>query len=95
MKDERHDEEVTTAGGCYYPLGLWSPASLKTLLKIIALKTTTCSTASFAQALQNLMQQLSVRLWVFYSRMIHSSFFYTAIVICLGPSCSTIDSGLL
>ena len=60
-KDERYDEEVTTAGGCFYPLGLWSPAGLKTL-RIITPKTTTSSTTSFARALQNLMQQLSVRL---------------------------------
>ena len=47
--DKRHDEEVTSAGGCFYPMVLWSPASLK-ILRIIASKTT-CSMTSFVQAL--------------------------------------------
>ena len=58
-----------TSGGQFYPLasetlGYWTPSSLK-ILKTIASKTTTCNTTSLAQAFENLMQQLSVRLWTF------------------------------
>ena len=64
------------AGGQFYhlaseTLGYWTPSSLK-ILKTIASKTTTCNTTSLAQAFENLMQQLSVRLWTFNARMVHS-----------------------
>ena len=75
-KDDRHEENVIAAGGQFYPLasetlGYWTPSSLK-ILKTIASKTTTCNTTSLAQAFENLMQQLSVRLWTFNARMVHS-----------------------
>ena len=55
----------------YITLGYWTASSLK-ILKTIASKTTTCNTTSLAQAFENLMQQLSVRLWTFNARMVHS-----------------------
>ena len=75
-KDERHEREVTAAGGIFIPLvvetlGLWSPNSLKVLCSI----TSTASTLngiSRGQAINNLLQQLSVRLWTFNARMVHS-----------------------
>ena len=51
-------------------LGHWTPSSLKTL-KIIALKTTTCNTTSLSQAFQNLIEQLSVKLWTFNAHLVH------------------------
>ena len=69
-------QNVIAAGGQFYPLasetlGYWTPSSLK-ILKTIASKTTTCNTTSLAQAFENLMQQLSVRLWTFNAHMEHS-----------------------
>ena len=73
-KDERHEEDVVSSGGLFFPLavetlGYWTPSSLKTL-KTIASKTT-CNTTSLSQAFSNLMQQLSVKLWVYNARLVH------------------------
>ena len=70
-KDDCHEQNVITTGGKFFPvtvetLGCWTPSSLKTL-KTIASKTT-----SFTEAFRNLIQQLSVKLWSFNARMIHS-----------------------
>ena len=74
-KDERHEEDVVSSGGLFFPLavetlGYWTPSSLKTL-KTIASKTTSCNTTSLSQAFSNLMQQLSVKLWVYNARLVH------------------------
>ena len=75
-KDFHHEEEVNAAGGSFFPLvvesfGIWSDDSLITL-RVIASKMTTRSTQSFSTVFANLMQQLSVRLWQFNSKMICS-----------------------
>ena len=74
-KDLRHDNEVTAAGGNFYPLvvesyGYWTPSSLESL-KTIAAKTTSRNRTTFSQAFNNLMQQLSVRIWQYNARMIN------------------------
>ena len=74
-KDELHEEDVVSSGGLFFPLavetlGYWTPSSLQTL-KTIASKTTSCSTTSLSQAFSNLMQQLSVKLWVYSVRLVH------------------------
>ena len=75
QKDIHHEDRVRTAGGLFYPLvvetlGLWSLFSIKTL-KAIAFKASAVSGLTFHQAFQNMMQQLSIRLWKHNSRMIH------------------------
>ena len=50
-------------------LGYWTPASLKTL-KTIALKTTTFFGTTLNQALRNLSEQLSVKLWEYNAKLI-------------------------
>ena len=57
--DVKHDEDVTGAGGSFYPLvvesfGVWTRSSLQSL-KMYASKTTTKSTVTFQQAWINLM----------------------------------------
>ena len=74
-KDAYRDDVVTAAAGEFFPLaletlGYWTPSSLKTL-KIIASKTTTCNTTSLSQAFQNLIEQLSLKLWLFNARLVH------------------------
>ena len=74
-KDAYHDDIVAAAGREFFPLALvtlgnWTPSSLMTL-KIITLKTTTCNTTSLSQAFQNLIEQLSVKLWLFNARLVH------------------------
>ena len=75
-KELRHDNEVTAAGGNFYPLvvesyGYWTPSSLESL-KTIAAKTTSRNRTTFSQAFNNLMQQLSVRIWQYNARMINA-----------------------
>ena len=60
-----YKQEVTAAGGIFFPLvvetiGLQSPNSLK-VLKSIALKASSLSGIPCRQAINNLLQQLSVR----------------------------------
>ena len=74
-KDAYHDDIVAAAGREFFPLaletlGYWTPSSLKTL-EIIMLKTTTCNTTFLSQAFQNLIEQLSVKLWLFNARLVH------------------------
>ena len=51
--------------------GTWSDVSLNTL-KTIASKTVSVNTVPFSQSLNNLLQQLSVKLWLYNARMILS-----------------------
>ena len=64
-KDDRHDARVTSAGGVFYPLvveslGLWSPDILQTL-KSISYKVCAVLAVPFWKALNNLLEQLSVK----------------------------------
>ena len=73
-KDARHDTFVTSTGSKFEPLvvesfGLWSPHSLRTL-KIIARKSSFHSHRTISQAVSNLHQQLSVKLWLYNSRLV-------------------------
>ena len=57
-KDSRHDSDVSSCGGLFYPLvietfGIWSPQSLETL-KIIARKCSIMSSISISEATSNL-----------------------------------------
>ena len=72
-RNARHEEAVFGAGGIFIPLavetlGLWSPASLS-VLRDIALRTTTRSGAGIALACCHFIEQLSVCLWRHNSRM--------------------------
>ena len=71
MKD---DIQVFSSGALFFPLaafGSWSDVSLDTL-KTIASKTVSVNTIPFSQSLNNLLQQLSVKLWSYNARMILS-----------------------
>ena len=72
-KDAHHEEAVLGAGGIFIPLavetlGLWSPASLRTLREI-AVRTTNRSGASTALACCHFIEQLSTCLWRHNSRL--------------------------
>ena len=54
-----------------YIYGYWTPSSLESL-KTIAAKTTSRNRTTFSQAFNNLMQQLSVRIWQYNARMINA-----------------------
>ena len=75
-KDDCHHARVSLTGGTFYPLvvetlGLWSPDSLETL-KSISSKVCAVLAVPFWKALKNLLEQLSVRLWIYNARMISS-----------------------
>ena len=75
-KDLHHAAAVEQAGGVFLPLavesfGVWTPHSLATLQRIAA-HTTTASGLTAGRAQQNLLQQLSVRLWQFNARLLRS-----------------------
>ena len=75
-KDQRHEAIVERAGGHFYPLavetlGLWSPSSFS-ILKSIASKVAAIQAFPFSQVLKHLHEQLSVKLWSYNSRMLHS-----------------------
>ena len=75
-KDLHHAAAVEQAGGVFLPLagetfGVWTPHSIATL-KRIAARTTISSGDIANQALQNLLQQLSVWLWQFNARLVRS-----------------------
>ena len=66
-KDAHHEEAVLGAGGIFIPLavetlGLWPPASLRTLREI-AVRITNRSDASTALACCHFIEQLSTCLW--------------------------------
>ena len=61
---------------CFFPfvvetLGLWTPSSRQTI-KLIALKVASISEIQLSVALKNLIQQLSIRLWIYNARMLLS-----------------------
>ena len=73
-KDAKHLATVERAGGDFIPLvvksfGVWTPFVLA-VLNSIADHTTTCSGISPKVARRNLLQQLSVCLWVNNAQMI-------------------------
>ena len=75
-KDDRHDARVTSVVGVFYPLvveslGLWSPDRLETL-KSISSKICAVLAVPFWKALKNLLEQLSVKLWLYNARVISS-----------------------
>ena len=75
-KDARHEEDVVAMGGLFFPLvvetlGLWTPSSRQTI-KLIALKVASISGIQLSVALKNLIQQLSIRLWIYNARMLLS-----------------------
>ena len=72
-KDIKHNQDVVSSGGLFYPLivetlGMWSAHSLH-ILKIIAMRTTLKNNISISQSVTNLHQQLSVQLWQYNSKM--------------------------
>ena len=76
-KTFRHDDEVTAAGGIFYrlaveTLGLWTPYSLK-ILRSIASRISATSHMTFSKSLNNLLQQLSVKLWSYNARLVLQS----------------------
>ena len=85
-KDDKHEKDVTATGGLFFPLivetfGIWTPNSLRTL-KRIASKATSINIIPLSLATRNLIQLLSIRLWVFNARMVLS----ILIVIGIVPS---------
>ena len=73
-KDYHYEAVVRAAGGIFVPLavaslGLWSPHSLG-VLRNIALRTTSKSGAPSTLAFCHLLEQLSVCLWRYNSRML-------------------------
>ena len=73
-KDARHEEGVIAVGGVFFPLvvetlGLWTTHSLKTL-RLIATRASALSGITRSQALSNLLQQLSVKLWCHNSKLV-------------------------
>ena len=74
QKDNKHKEEVERSGAAFIPLvvetlGLWSSFA-KTTLKNIAARTTVRNGLSRSTAYQNLLQQLSLTLFRYNSKMI-------------------------
>ena len=75
-KDLHHAAAVEQAGGVFLLLavesfGIWTPHSFETP-KRIAARTTISSGLTANRAPQNLLQQLSVRLWQFNDRLVGS-----------------------
>ena len=73
-KDHHYDAVVRATGGIFVPLvveclGLWSPSSLG-VLRNIAFRTTSKSGASSALAFCHFLEQLSICLWRYNSRML-------------------------
>ena len=73
-KDFLHADRVTAAGGIFYPLAvetlsLWIPYSLK-ILRSIASRISAVSHMTFSKSLNNLLQQLSVKLWSHNARLV-------------------------
>ena len=73
-KDLRYDDNVTAAGGLFYPLivetyGVWSAHSLE-VLKSITKKSSLFNGLTFSKTLCNLHEQLSCRLWQYNAKLI-------------------------
>ena len=70
----KYDAQVFSSGALFFPLAVesfetWSDVSLNTL-KTIASKTVSVNSIPFSRSLNNLLQQLSVKLWSYNARMI-------------------------
>ena len=73
-QDFRHADRVTAADGIFYPLavetlGLWTPYSLK-ILRSIASRISAMSHMTFSKSLNNLLQQLPVKVWSYNARLV-------------------------
>ncbi len=70
-KDSKHLQSVEAVGGSFYPLvvetmGPWTPFALRTIATRASLR----SGLSEKQALKNLLQQLSIKLWSYNSKLV-------------------------
>ena len=84
-KDEKHEDDVLTASGVFFPLvmeslGLWTPSSLKTL-KVIASKSSSLNGTPLSLAVSYRHQRLSIRLWGYNVQMLLSRFPDISVVI--------------
>ena len=75
-KDARHEANVTTAGGLFYPLvfeslGYISSFTRKTL-KGICSKTSSISGILFPRAFKNILEQSSLTLGCYDAKMLHA-----------------------
>ena len=73
-KDNRHDNNVTEAGGLFYPLlvetyGVWSTHSLE-VIKLIAKRSSLLNGQTLSKPFCNLHEQLSCRLWQYNAKLI-------------------------
>ena len=73
-KDAKYNASVSAAGGVFIPLavetfGLWTPFAVKTL-KSIASRSTLHNGLTAKDAFKNLIQQLSIKLWSYNSKLI-------------------------
>ena len=73
-KDSKHRQVVEANGGTFYPLvvesmGLWSPFALKSL-RVIAARASRHNGLSENQSFKNLLQQLSIKLWCYNSKLV-------------------------
>ena len=73
-KDQHHEAKVTSTGSIFHPLvceslGLWSQHSLE-VLKTIARRLSFKRNLTVSQAVGNIHEQLSVKLWLHNAKMI-------------------------
>ena len=73
-KDSRHEANVTSTGSIFHPLvceslGLWSPHSLE-VVKTIARRLSFKRNLTVSQAVRDIDEQLSVKLWLYNAKMI-------------------------
>ena len=75
-KMPRHEANVTTAGGLFYPLvfeslGFISSFTPKTL-KGVRSKTSSIRGMPFPRAFKNILEKLSVKVWCYNAKMLHA-----------------------
>ena len=75
----QHRSVVETTGGSFFPLvvetlGLWTPFAIKTL-QTIATTVSLYNGLPEKLAFKNLIEQLSVKLWAYNSRLVLDHFF--------------------
>ena len=73
-KDQKFLAMIGAVGGSFVPLvvetyGVWTPYAVK-MLKTIAARTTLHNGLSIADSYRNLLQQLSIKLWQYNSKLI-------------------------
>ena len=73
-KDQHHEANVTSTGSIFHPLvckslGMWSPHSLE-VLKTIARRLSFKRNLTVSQAVSNIQEQLSVKLWLHNAKTI-------------------------